>query len=927
MGTIGWLTQRTPILATGSVALAEDKRPRELPNQYQIVRIERGRFTRYCRGYSLRQKGFIGDTQAILGGNDWKRPEDVDFEGISAAFPASYFTKSHNDEDIENIFPYQEDERRFKRRFSPDFSGALYNTGQDDFLNRLSTVCKLREKPGADICLIPGEKICYLRVCTSERGIVNIFPVGGTDRIDTPGIQDVFRTFIDKVVKKYKSSNPGVISSFVYCGNTLPQDSGIYKMASANGIRLYSFVEYQGLIDFSGYIERQTSRLQNDTIYRPDLYIPQKIQFEIGMERDIRNDARETLCGWLKEQKGRFILLLGDFGTGKTFLLHEVARCFGEENGPFVPLLIEMRYLEKGRSLDELVAQHLTREGMDFEKEPFHYMLNQGQIVLLFDGFDELALRVTYDRVTEHLNTLIEAATGEYAKIVLTSRTQHFKSDKHARSSFLSEKVENLTKHRIAWLKKFEKEQILRFLVKRHGSRTKAEKYLELLGDIKDLAGLSATPRMLDFIVKIPEEELQSAKEGKKEITPAVIYQKILAQWLEGEQKRAEPRGAPPQLQIEHRWKAVTLLAVALWKRIEPALSLNELAEEVRDILTSLSEGMDDTQPLDTDVATHQVGSGTLLVRDEDGRFVFIHQSVMEWLVAKEASEELKGTGGTKALSIKDISELMADFIIAMAGREKLKEWADDVIASKADGYSKRNALLILDRMKEEAGKGIDMAGQSLKGKDLSGRDLTGASLKGADLTGARLIKAILRRANLSDAKLIKSDLSGADLRGTDLTNADFSGANLCGANLSGARIDKTLFQRAKLIGAHYPEIISQKPEYAWGAALSDKENLMPLSSMAVNDTAIAFSPDGNLIASHDNTLRVWERASGRCLVILAHLPEGWAAYTPEGRYKYGGNISGEFWHTISLCRFEPGELDPYWPVPLRMPDNEYFIP
>ena len=92
---------------------------------------------------------------------------------------------------------------------------------------------------------------------------------------------------------------------------------------------------------------------------------------------------------------------------------------------------------------------------------------------------------------------------------------------------------------------------------------------------------------------------------------------------------------------------------------------------------------------------------------------------------------------------------------------------------------------------------------------------------------------------------------------------------------------------------------------------------------------SIAYSPDGKTLASGswDNTVRLWDVATGRCLAILASLPEGWVAFTPEGRYKLGGEIAGGFWHSINLCRFEPGELDPYLPEPLRMPDDEPFIP
>ena len=78
--------------------------------------------------------------------------------------------------------------------------------------------------------------------------------------------------------------------------------------------------------------------------------------------------------------------------------------------------------------MDGLVAAHLANHGEDFiDLKAFRYMLRQGRIVLLFDGFDELVTRVSYERAADHLDTLIQAAEGN-AKIVVASRTQHLRS-------------------------------------------------------------------------------------------------------------------------------------------------------------------------------------------------------------------------------------------------------------------------------------------------------------------------------------------------------------------------------------------------------------------------------------------------------------------------------------------------------------------
>ena len=78
---------------------------------------------------------------------------------------------------------------------------------------------------------------------------------------------------------------------------------------------------------------------------------------------------------------------------------------------------------------------------------------------------------------------------------------------------------------------------------------------------------------------------------------------------------------------------------------------------------------------------------------------------------------------------------------------------------------------------------------------------------------------------------------------------------------------------------------------------------------------AVAYAPDGITVvtAADDGTARIWDAATGELLATLIHLPGGGSAVLlPDGSYKLDGDPAGVLWWAVRLCRFEPGELDPY---------------
>jgi WD40 repeat protein/nucleoside phosphorylase len=752
---------------------------------------------------------------------------------------------------------------------------------RDDLLSRVQTLARLRIEAKGETAEIvrlraPDPFGGYLRISKADGPTTSVYPVAAVEELTA----SVFEAFLDTIDARYRRNDSGILSVLVYGGAPPPAD--VVAKAAAKRVLVQSFTEYQGLIDFRGYLTRQVERLEKDLVYPPALYVAQHAVLHSDAGEASTADALNELNTLLASPHPRFILVLGDFGTGKTFLLHELARRMAKAGGLLVPVLIEMRTLEKAQELDSLVVQHMAKAGVErIDLPAFHYMLSHGRIALLFDGFDELALRVSYERAVEHFSTLIQAAQGE-AKIVITSRTQHFSSDQQMKSA-LGEQASSQRGYRLVRLQKFTHEQVQTFLEKRLGDAEKAARRLKLLAEVKDLLGLAENPRMLGFIADIPEEKLLEARARDKEITSASLYELLLTQWLQHEFDRAHPRGGLPGLDVEQRWRAVTDLAMRLWHRMERTLNILELPTELTAAVKELAR-----HNISSEEVQHQIGSGTLLVRDEGNNFSFIHQSVMEWLVAKAAAQELRQGGTAEALGAREWSPLMADFVWGLAGRKEAEHWAQHVLEMGGTSTLQKNALLMLERLGVQSQSGLKLAGQDLSGRDFSGKSMRYADLSNAILIDAKLVGTDLTGANLTGARLLRADLSEATLTKADLRGANLAGARLMGASATGVHLAGASLRQAKMVGARFDSNAFEGlgEQALFGTAMPDAVHATPMVSSNSFCSCVAISLDGRLLASgHGLEIRLWELETGNVLRILrSHEGTVWSvAFSPNG--------------------------------------------
>ena len=800
----------------------------------------------------------------------------------------------------------------------PDEDGVLpaIEAAQDPsslLLARIADVCEARY-PGARIRRV-GSAPPQLLVTRQEDGFTRQNRLGAH-------VGELTAEVVDEFLRHDRTDG----AELVYQGP--PPAEALRQRASRRQVRLRSFTEFQGLLDLAGYVSAQTLRLRADRSYPPELYVPQRYRDLGHGDQSIRDDLAQELMNLVLADQGRFVLVLGDFGRGKSFVLHEVARRIAETTHQLIPILINLAALDRSHSVDGLVAAHLAQHGEDLiDLRAFRYMLDEGRIVLLFDGFDELVTRISYDRAADHLEKLLRAAEGK-AKIIVASRTQHFKS--HAQVfTALGERVGLLPQRRILNVEEFTAAQIRAYLVNRYaGDEHRADARFQLLTGIGDLLGLAQNPRMLSFIADLDEERIRAAVQSRHTISPAGLYQEILQTWMSHENRRASGGGASavPGVDTEAMWEAVTALAVRLWETGETHVQPAQLAEVV-DTLAGLA-----STRLSAQERLHAVGSGSLLVRTEEGLFGFIHASVMEWLIARAIAEEFAaGVAAPAQLAGRPLTQLTVDFLCDLAETRACQSWAEAVLADAVtDQVARTNALKVRTRLDTPAT--ADLRGASLRGEDLSYRELSDVDLTGADLTEASLIGANLSGADLRDARLVGARLDHARLVGADLSGADLTRARLSRADLTGATVAGSRWTRAAVIDARgVPDV----PELRAAAVAPGSPVEVELAPAAIGvrhgyhaETGrllqvLAYSPDGGTLAigSEHGGVLVCDTATGRPVRSLqGHRGHVFAVSYGDGVLVTGSNDgTARLWDpaTGRPLHVLDGHQDWPWPVVL----------
>ena len=467
-------------------------------------------------------------------------------------------------------------------------------------------------------------------VCTSKGAFAR--PVAVVCKEGTVGRPDV-----EALLKSLGPVSNRASMSGVLVTHTRVSPEARKRAAETEGaVRAFTLDEfYCELINFEPYARELVADYEKDEL--STYYV------DLGCESDdgsVYKPMDGYVDAWLDDQARNHISILGDYGTGKTSFCRQYAaklarRWLADPDRNRIPILVSLRDYAKAMNLKQLITDFLVnRYGIQAGYEAFRRFNADGQLVLLFDGFDEMAQKVDYQTTVENFEELARAVESR-SKVILTCRTPYFRSSREAEELLscrgpemfevgeardLRERavidLSDRPNFEIVHLLPFERGDIQAMLRVRFPHRW--EQYWQQVEHTYNLAELAQRPVLLDMIAR----SLPELKPGHA-INAAQLYEVYTDLWL----VRDEEKGRTLITRADKRL-FMQELALEMLHRERLSIHYSRLPERVRAHFRL-------EQATEIDYFAHDIRTCSFLNRDSEGNYRFVHKSFQEFFIAQ----------------------------------------------------------------------------------------------------------------------------------------------------------------------------------------------------------------------------------------------------------------------------------------------------
>ena len=340
---------------------------------------------------------------------------------------------------------------------------------------------------------------------------------------------------------------------------------------------------------------------------------------------------------WLEKENKNFLIILGEYGTGKSTLCEYISCDLAKGNlnqgeqkiqdkKHRKPIIFNLRNF-RNQGLEAFLISELSINVNEVSFIEFKEKLKNDEFILIFDGFDEMAAeidvrgkKINFDYIFDILKFY------KNSKIILTSRIEYFQSLQE-QSEALKVNEENVD---TIYIKLFEEPQILKFLERMKGEPNKNWKEIEAINGLKDLA---KRPVLLNLIVK---HLMKILKETKQEVKSIDVFSAAIDDELKEIRKKFRKDDRDYGTDDATRMRILQKVCISLFIKNQLSIPIIEIADYAKNDPDLKNKNAAQIENYLTNFHTY-----TFFARDKDDIFRISHKAFIDYLAAKELYEEI----------------------------------------------------------------------------------------------------------------------------------------------------------------------------------------------------------------------------------------------------------------------------------------------
>ena len=560
--------------------------------------------------------------------------------------------------------------------------------------------------------------------------------------------------------------------------------SAINQTAENDSIKVFNLSDFLRTMVWKEYIDALKIEVEKADI--PNLYVKMECYKNSIDEEKVNKDdcgnLEEYIDNWLLERGKMHISILGEFGTGKTwfcryYAYYQLQRYLDNPSKERLPLLVTLRDFTKSLTAKQLINDALLEKYklpfVGSAYEIFKEMSQRGKLLLILDGFDEMARQVDDQTVVDNFWELADNLVDNNSKVILTSRTEYFRQDEESKKilggEYGKEDINQSAKFEVIYIKPFENQQIREVIIKKKGEKIGSE-LAEYVLSKRNLKEMASKPVLIELLLESLDEVDDTILEN-----PAQVYlystNKLLLRNINTE--RTFTKTADKLLFLcELAWKMIESDELKIHYTDFPDIIKDNFCDRIKD-------------GHELDVWDFDLRNQTLLHRNSSGYYEFAHKSLAEYFVAFKFAAEL---GIINPLFVHTYCEEDGNYCqeLPIKTKNEVNELVNTFGAYNFSTFRLHNVSnLLVELLAPDADNKLYELIKETKNKNMNDVKYIGsnaASLlntNGEFVSGLDLSNTILRGARLYRNDIFRANINGCDLREVDLVRTSFNETDL----------------------------------------------------------------------------------------------------------------------------------------------------